>query len=726
MTLPLLASLRLTLALITPGAAPPEQGAALDHAAVLAKLDPAFVQVEFTLKYDQGDEPSCDGWMTRCPNCGELHVSGTSGSVEQQRPVEATGLLVDARTVITADPLIHPRFVERIAVRAAGQRAEARVAAYVLGEPALLLELTSPLDGARPLAFAAAAGRPALCASRERVGGLWTASLRPYTPQLLTDELGRRYSLAPAFAVILDETGRPAGLSVSGHLPVDDSWRGSPVSWAAWSASEMTAALQRLQARCESSLFHITLLFRSPKSNDEPYGRYFEAFDRDQQTPTRHDAVGVMLDDQRVVVLEALAPKDTARLEQILVNVPGGAPLAAQFECSLRDYGCLVARTERPLAGAELTWSSAPITAHAANLLLAAEILVAGERRIARFMHQRLADFEPSWTGRLYPALSGGGEHLFLFTRAGELVALPVVRRLNVSLREHWSSGRAELTPAEVLLEALRDLPSHADPGNRPLPPEEEDRLAWMGVELQALNPDLARVHGVSHQTRNGETGAVVSHVYPGSPAESSGVQPGWILLRLHVDGEPRPVELRLEPDDYQEFGGVPWENLDEIPTEYLAELPAPWPAAENALSRALTDLGIGRHYRAEFVADKETVLRDFEVAQAPLSYEGAARYASAALGLTVRNLTYEVRRFLRWADDQPGVIISRIEGGQPAAVAGLKPYEIITQVNDQPLHDVQAFEKMAGASPELRFVVSRMGRERVVKIEGPQPGDGD
>ena len=68
---------------------------------------------------------------------------------------------------------------------------------------------------------------------------------------------------------------------------------------------------------------------------------------------------------------------------------------------------------------------------------------------------------------------------------------------------------------------------SHIDPSNVPLTEQEESRLAWVGVELQPLNKELARANNVSKLTRDGQIGALVSYVYPGSPAEKAGVEVG-------------------------------------------------------------------------------------------------------------------------------------------------------------------------------------------------------
>ena len=262
----------------------------------------------------------------------------------------------------------------------------------------------------------------------------------------------------------------------------------------------------------------------------------------------------------------------------------------------------------------------------------------------------------------------------------------------------------------------LADVKGNSDPGNVPLSEQEEHRLAWLGTELQPLNRELARENKVSELTHDGATGALVSYVYPGSPAAGAGVEPGWILLRLLIEDQPRPLEIQADETSTIVF---PWQQLDRIPEELFDRAPTPWPLAENHLSRTLTDLGFGKKFKAEFFHDGKVITKDFVVTQSPTHYDSAPRYKSAALGITVRDLTYEVRLYFQKKDTDPGVIVSKVEPGSKGSVAGLKRYEVITHINDVEVKNVKDFEKQLGdAGDELRLTVKRMTQGRVVKIK--------
>jgi serine protease Do len=255
---------------------------------------------------------------------------------------------------------------------------------------------------------------------------------------------------------------------------------------------------------------------------------------------------------------------------------------------------------------------------------------------------------------------------------------------------------------------------------------EEENRLAWLGVELQALDAKLAQAQKIAHLTNNGESGALVTYVYPGSPAAAAGVEMGDILLRLHVPDQPKPVEVQIEEHHGYSFDDFPWDQLGEISAEYLSQLPKPWPSVNNSFIQTLTDLGFGKPFEAEFWHDGESLRKPFAVVEGPRHYDSAARFKSEAMGVSVRDLTYEVRRYFQKEADEPGVIVAKIEPGQKAAVAGLVPYEIITHVDGEPVADVKAFEKMVSGTGEVKLSVKRKLRGRVVKIQLPETGSSE
>ena len=143
----------------------------------------------------------------------------------------------------------------------------------------------------------------------------------------------------------------------------------------------------------------------------------------------------------------------------------------------------------------------------------------------------------------------------------------------------------------------------------------------------------------------------------------------------------------------------------------------APWPQVENVFTRALTDLGFGSKFTAEFARDGETFHKPFVVEQGPPHYNAADKFKSEVLGMTLRDLTYEVRRQLQKLPEDPGVVVAKIESGEKAAIAGIRPYELITHVNGEPVTSVDQFEEMIKDQEEVRLSVLRLRQGRMVKI---------
>jgi serine protease Do len=695
-----------------------------EQAALLDALTPSLVKVEYSLQYDKGEPPKVRGCAERCPNCGNYHINNADQLVREERPLESAGFLLSPTQVLTADPLAHPRFVKGISVRFGKTAVKAKIAGYAKDQNAVFLELGEPLAGAKPLTFNAAKTAPYLAVTYQNTDGEWAVDASPLTLSVTTTESKRRFCDVPSRCLIVAKDGTPVAACMKEEVPPDDTWKGSPQNWPTVSADEMTALLKSLEERCNRSLLRVALSFRSPKAQAQQEDSYSGREEEEDPNATERSVTGVLLDTKRVLVLAQLPPKVTARLERIVVHPGQGKPVQAKFTATLSDYGCLLATLESPVEGAA-SFSRQPILDFRNVLLLSAEISMKGESRVGYYCHDRLASFDTGWKQRVYPDMAGDMQNGFLFDSSFAMVAMPIARRDKVTVREDWSARDVQLTPVAYIQETLANLTGETDPNNVPLSEEEENRLAWMGVELQALNRELARANSVSDLTGDGRSGALVTFVHPNSPAAKAGIAAGDILLRLHIEGHPKPFEVKLSDDRFSGGDSYPWDRLDEVPAEYLDQLPRPWPNAENTFTRALTDLGFGKKYTAEFFHDGQVIRKDFEVAMSPPHFDAAPRYKSEPMGMTVRDVTYEVRRYFQKKNDDPGVIVSKIEPGGKAAVAGLIPYEIITHVNDNPVMNVKDFEKLIADQKQLRLSVSRKTQGRIVKIDMTAPAGG-
>lgn len=732
------------------GAQQSESPSPAQLAAIAGNLAPSLVKVEVTAQYDMGEAPGADPWAAwRAYWSGQ--DGGRSGAddawdelIKQERPGERGGYLVSPTLVFTSDPLLHPRFVKSVRVRWGDQVVDARPAAYWEGQPGMLLELAGPLEGAKPLAFDAKREEPYYAATYERRDGAWTARVAGMRSAVAVTEDGRSVIGGQPLALIVDKGGVPVAMTGGGDLAIDGSWRGSPLKRANVDAAKMETLLTALEQSSSAGLLRVTLNLRSPRSTDQagmdPYRSFYGMTGQDDsETLTEWHGTGVLMNDRTILVLANLKPKTTARLERIRVYTADGSERAASFTGTLRDWGAMLVTLDAPVEGA-VRLSSEPVTAQRDRLLLKAEVRVRGQTRTAHLSHDRVSGFYTAWHGRVFPNASavrqdetsyyGRGSTAaaalnFLFDLGGALVAAPMERRERVSTQGSsgaWAAQNSTMVPAAVLAEVLAQGMGAFDQENKPLSEDEENRLAWLGVEMQGLNKELARINNVSEHTKDGESGAIVTYVYADSPAAAAGLEVGDIVLRLHVEGEPKPLDVVIEDHGMGGMMDQFWAQLDQVPDEYFEQyfdqMPKPWGSAESALTRALTDVGFGRPFAAEVFRGGQVEMLEFVVTQGPAHFESAPRHKSEDLGLTVRDMTYEVRRYFQMKPEDPGVIISKVELGGKSAVAGLKPLEIIRTINDEPVKSVKDFEEMAAKEGELRMAIKRMTQGRTVKVQ--------
>jgi hypothetical protein len=692
-----------TLLAAVPGMAQKESPttAPADRLAIADPSTGGLVVVEYTLQFDKGEAPSG-------------RVQGVEKVIREERPLEVEGWLVGETEVVTRDALIHPRFIKSIAVRFGGKTVAAKVAGYYKNHAAVLLKLDGPLADAKPLAFHADAKGPFYYVDYTQSDGHWTIAVIPIEmPAVCRNDAGRKFiSTNAIYSLIVDKKGQPVALQVKGEFPMDDSWKGSPLDWPMDAQAAMDKIVKDLSGTVDTALLRVKLHFRSPRKE--------ASRDSSSAGPTEHTCAGLLVAPNKLVVLVELEAKLTGRLERVDVYPTGSSePVPATFAGTMTDYGCFLATFEKPLPGEARPAKLATAAAESLRdrLLVSVDMRLEGDQRVVYYLRDRLSRFELGWKHRIYPEDFTGG---FLFDPADStLVVLPVAHRQKVAVRDRYnSSDRAMMMPAGYFAEAVAEGAKALDPSNVPLTEDQENRLAWLGLEFQAMNLELARANKVSDETHNGRIGARVSYVYPGSPADKAGVQPDWILIRIQAPDQPKPIDVQLEYfTEYVE--DYPWDKWDKLPEAYYDRIPPPWPPLENSISRTLTDLGFGKPFTAYFWVDGKMVAKEFVIEQSPQHFGTAPRYAVKPIGLTVRNMTYEVRRYFNKKPDDPGVIVSKIEPGGKASVAGVKPFEIITHVNDNPVKNVKEFEKqVTDTTGELRLTIRRMARGRLVKMD--------
>lgn len=683
---------------------------------------------------------------------GEYPSAFSRSLVDERRPARLGGVLWDERTVLVRDRCVEERFVESVAVEVDGRRIPARLDGYLASSPGALVRAEEKIEGRAAAQFAdppADAASPLWAAEVSWRDGGWRTEVSGLVGSLkVSKEASWRPS--PSGALILDEEGRAVGFSLGRKLGV----RGDvyPWKWDDLKADRvvMTEDLRALLGRLEERLGRAAPMVRLTLRRAEKargfrrfmsYHSYRSYHTRRPENASEWTVTGFLMDAGQLLVPAELERDLVVKIDKIEVELPrrDAAETAAgdtkrSFSCprvpasfvgALRDFGALVLRPEGLFNAADaLALGGAP---KEGELLLRAVVDHSTGARRVTLGHDRMTGYREGRMGRLFCRVSGDEREGFaLFDLEGRLVAVALPTRMGPS--EEFRFRDFKPLPAAELASVLAE-PSAFDPALKPLSKDEEKRLVWLGVEFQKLTPDLARASSAELKTRGGEIGLLVSHVYPGSPAEAIGVRQGDVLLALHSERHGPPVDLDPSGFHMPEFPQDLLGRMDEVPEEYLArmlgDLPPPWPLRKNYLTTLLTRLGEGTRLEAVYLRDGEEKRTGLTLERAPLDFESTEKFKSKTIGLTVKGLTYEARHFFRLADDAPGLVVAGVEQGTKAAVAKIIPYSLIKEVNGRPAGSVSVLKEElkkaeSAAGPEekvLRLTVERLGRSKVVKI---------
>ena len=200
-------------------------------------------------------------------------------------------------------------------------------------------------------------------------------------------------------------------------------------------------------------------------------------------------------------------------------------------------------------------------------------------------------------------------------------------------------------------------------------------RRGMLGVTIQSIDADLA-----SSLNMPAARGAIVTSVAPGGPAEKAGLKRGDVIMAINK----QPV-------------------LDNNSLRNIVASQAPGSNVEVTAERN------GRDQNFE-VALAELPDRPREDTEQDTSTTNGPT-GNQKFGLTVQPLTAEsANRYNLDATDQ-GLVVTRVDPNGSAADAGMRPGDLIEEVNRQPVKTVAEFSaalRQSGARPALVLVKRR------------------
>ncbi|WP_456452577.1 DegQ family serine endoprotease [Hydrogenimonas sp.] len=194
----------------------------------------------------------------------------------------------------------------------------------------------------------------------------------------------------------------------------------------------------------------------------------------------------------------------------------------------------------------------------------------------------------------------------------------------------------------------------------------------YLGVSISDLTPDLQKVY--THKA-----GAVVLNVEKETPAKKAGLKRGDLIVKV-----------------------------DDTPIEDASDL-----------KNTIGALPPGKEVKLTVERNKKTKTVAVKLGHFPDSKMKIEGDKGVVNGLTLQNLTPQIRNQLGIPDDIEGVIVSEVKADSEAAKAGFMPGDIIIQIEDMMIKSVGDVEKaMKRYSGKKRVYINRRGMIRILVVD--------
>ncbi len=262
-----------------------------------------------------------------------------------------------------------------------------------------------------------------------------------------------------------------------------------------------------------------------------------------------------------------------------------------------------------------------------------------------------------------------------LFNMQGEVVGIntAILSPSGGSIGIGFATPSATVTPVIAQLEQFH-----------------ETRRGWLGVRIQPVDDTIAESLGLPSAR-----GALVAGVDDKGPAKPAGIQAGDVIVKF--DGK-----------DIKESRDLP-RLVAAMPVGKTVDVVVLRSGKEVTKSVTLGRLEDG---------EKTALL------EKPKSDVDQKALTAKALGMEFSMLNDDARKTFKIKDSIKGVVVSSVEPGSPAADRGLRPGDVIQEVNHQaverPGEVAKAFDdarKDGGKKPALLLVTNGEGMARFVAI---------
>ena len=222
-------------------------------------------------------------------------------------------------------------------------------------------------------------------------------------------------------------------------------------------------------------------------------------------------------------------------------------------------------------------------------------------------------------------------------------------------------------------------------------------RRGWLGVKIQQVTPDIAESLGLKDAS-----GAMVAGITDGGPADKAKIHAGDIILKF--DGQ-----------DVKEMHNLP---------------------------RIVADAAVGKEVPVVLWRDGKEVTLDTTLAERPADAQLAAVDAGAkpdatqptdiaGVGLKVAPISQDLKDKFQLNADQKGVVITDVAPNSAAAERGLKPGDVIMEVQQNEVGAPADIQKQMDAARKadrknVLMLIQREGGVQYVPLSLSKSGGKD
>lgn len=204
----------------------------------------------------------------------------------------------------------------------------------------------------------------------------------------------------------------------------------------------------------------------------------------------------------------------------------------------------------------------------------------------------------------------------------------------------------------------------------------------YLGVNLQTITPELAEAFNLTETS-----GALVGGVQPGTPAAKAGIQEGDVIIAFNGKNVNDSAHLRI--------------MVAQTPPKTAATFKVLRNGQPKNFSVTLAEL-----------PENLTANRSDDGSDRP-----AEAGASALAGVETTDLDRETRQQFDVPPRMRGVVVTKVEEESAAAEAGLRPGDVILEVNRQPVRSAQELDELLADAAGKRVLL------RVYNNAGGQGG---